>query len=292
MSDDRTTTTVPPTGEPAPRRKAGRGGASFFRELPFLVVIALALALLIKAFVLQAFYIPSGSMQQTLELNDRVLVNKVVYRLRDVRRGEVVVFDGEGNFGANDELVVVPPASGLARGVDAVKRIVGVGPPGEKDYIKRVIGVAGDRVACCTDGHVTVQPQGAAAPVVLREPYLYEDDQQAFCAAGTGPQACPAGAPGLPVPAGRLWVMGDHRGASSDSRAHIDDPNHGTVPVDHVIGRALVIVWPLSRSTVLRIPPTFHGPLAAGTTGAPYLLGLGAALPLTVVRRRRRRTGP
>ena len=264
---------------------------SFFRELPFLVLIAFVLALLIKAFLIQAFYIPSGSMQQTLELRDRVLVNKLVYDFRDIRRGEIVVFNGLDNFQSENE--IAPPSNGLQRVLRSISSAIGVGAPGEKDFIKRVIGVPGDRVACCDQGRVTVQPKGASTPVPLDEPYLFEDDKLVFCEAGTGEQACKSGAPGVLVPAGRLWVMGDHRGFSSDSRAHISDENKGTVPVDKVIGRAFVIVWPVGRATVLSVPDNFQGALqrtAAGAlAGTPYLLGFVGALPVTALRRRLRR---
>ena len=135
-------------------------GGSFFRELPFLVVIAFLLALLIKAFLIQAFYIPSGSMQQTLELRDRVLVNKLVYDFRDIHRGEVVVFDGEGSF-TQPEFQLAEPSNGLQRVLRQITGAIGLGAPAEKDFIKRVIGLPGDRVACCSNGHVTVQPAGS-----------------------------------------------------------------------------------------------------------------------------------
>jgi signal peptidase I len=215
----------PQTTAPSSRRRLSR-----LAELPVLVVLALGLALLLKTFVVQAFFIPSGSMEQTLHgcpgcRPDRVLVNKLLYDVRDIRRGEIVVFDGEGE--------------------------------GEDDFIKRVIGVAGDRVACCSNGHVTVQPAGAERPVELHEPYLFRDDRQPFCAAGTGEQLCPPGSLGVLVPEGRLWVMGDHRSGSSDSRAHMDGPGTGTVPEDQVIGRAFAIVWPPSRARLLKVPEPF-----------------------------------
>ena len=278
-------------GDAAPAPK-GKGG-SFFKELPFLVVIAFLLALLIKAFLVQAFYIPSGSMQQTLELRDRVLVNKLVYEFRDIHRGEVVVFNGLDSFTPENE--IAPPSNGVQRVLRAVTGAIGVGAPGEKDFIKRVIGVPGDRVACCTNGKVTVQPEGAARPVELTEPYVFEDDRMPFCSAGTGETSCPPGAEGVLVPEGRLWVMGDHRGSSADSRAHIDDANQGTVPQDKVIGRAFVIVWPLSRATVLSVPSTFDsalgalGPLPAyGLVATPWALGFVGALPLVALKRRLR----
>ncbi|CAA9362149.1 MAG: Signal peptidase I [uncultured Frankineae bacterium] len=277
---------------PAAGARAPKGG-SFFRELPFLVVIAFLLALLIKAFLVQAFYIPSGSMQQTLELRDRVLVNKLVYDFREIGRGEVVVFNGLDSF--TPETEIVPPGNGVDRLLRGVAGAVGVGAPGEKDFIKRVIGVPGDRVACCTNGRVTVQPSDGSAPVELDEPYVFEDDRMVFCAAGTGEAACPPGAEGVLVPEGRLWVMGDHRGSSADSRFHIDDENSGTVPQDKVIGRAFVIVWPLDRAGLLSVPDTFDGALSAlgplpsyGLAASPYLLGVVGALPVVALRRRLR----
>jgi len=277
---------------PAAVKQPKGSGGSFFRELPFLVLIAFVLALLIKAFLVQAFYIPSGSMQQTLELRDRVLVNKLVYRFRDINRGEIVVFNGLDNF--QPETQIAPPSNGLQKVLRSISSAIGVGAPGEKDFIKRVIGTPGDRVACCTDGRVTVQPRDSDTAVPLDEPYLFEDDKQVFCDAGSGEQACPSGAPGVLVPEGRLWVMGDHRGFSSDSRAHIDDENKGTVPIDKVIGRAFVIVWPVGRATVLRVPETFDSalgrPAALGLAGAPYLLGLAGAFPVVALRRKVRRS--
>ena len=240
---------------------------------------------------MQAFYIPSGSMQQTLELRDRVLVNKLVYDFRDIHRGEIVVFNGLDSFTAETD--IAPPTNGVQRVLRAVTSAIGVGAPGEKDFIKRVIGVPGDRVACCTNGHVTVQREGAARPVELDEPYVFEDDRMPFCTAGTGETLCPSGAEGVLVPDGRLWVMGDHRGSSSDSRFHIDDENQGTVPQDKVIGRAFVIVWPVGRATVLSVPAAFDGKLGAlpayGLQAAPYGLGLLGALPLLALKRRFRR---
>jgi signal peptidase I len=288
MSDDTTTTTVEPAPASAPRKA---GGGSFFRELPFLVLIAFVLALLIKAFLVQAFYIPSGSMQQTLELRDRVLVNKLVFRFRDIHRGEIVVFNGLDSW--TPETQIAEPSNGLQRVLRSISGAVGVGAPSEKDFIKRVIGIPGDRVACCTDGHVTVQPPGGQ-PVPLDEPYLFEDNKQYFCEAGADEAKCPSGAPGVLVPKGRLWVMGDHRGYSSDSRAHITDEHHGTVPIDKVIGRAFVIVWPVGRSTVLHVPATFDNSAlgkaaSAGVQGTPLALGLLLAFPVRRLGRRLRR---
>jgi signal peptidase I len=284
------------TATPGEHAEPKKSGGSFFRELPFLVLVAFGLAVLIKTFLVQAFFIPSGSMEQTLEIRDRVLVNKLVYEFREVHRGEIVVFDGEGSF-TEPEFELPPPSNQLQAVLRRIGQFLGVGTPGEKDFIKRVIGIEGDRVACCTNGNVTVQPAGSDRPVELVEPYVFTNSPpQPFCEAGTSEEACPPGAPGVLVPEDRLWVMGDHRDSSRDSRAYMSDANSGTVPVDQVIGRAFVVVWPVGNSEVLRVPQTFDGPFgpvpvalpAAVAVGTPYALGLVGALPLVAVRRRLR----
>ena len=192
----------PEGADAAPAKKK-----SNWRELPVLVIAAIGLSLLIRMFLVQAFYIPSESMQNTLQGcegcsgNDRVLVWKLGTRLGDPKRGEIVVFDGRGSFFPGPE---------------------------EKDYIKRVIGTAGDTVQCC-DPQGRVQVNGQS----LDESYLFEDNQEPF-----GPHV---------VPEGKLWMMGDHRSASSDSRV-----STRFVPVDRVVGKAFVIVWPPSRIAILR----------------------------------------
>ena len=188
-----------------------------------LVGIALVLTLFVRLFVAQAFYIPSGSMQPTLEVDDRVLVSRLAYRFGDVQRGDVVVFDGRGSF-APIEPVDKPNLP--ARAAQAIGTTLGISPS-ERDYVKRVIGLPGDRVVCCESGQLTVN----GAP--LDEPYVMPGD-----AASNQPFD-------VLVPTGRLWVMGDHRSSSADSRAHLGDPGGGTVPLDRVVGEVVLRFWPV-----------------------------------------------
>jgi signal peptidase I len=212
-----------------------------------LVVVALVLALLIKSFAIQAFYIPSASMENTLEIHDRVLVNKVVFHLRPIHRGDIIVFDGTGSWDFDNP----PPSSNIfTRAVDEVEGLIGISH-GSSIYIKRVIGLPGDRVACCTaKGQVTVNG------VPLSEgSYLYPGNVPSAQTFSTT------------VPAGRLWVMGDHRLVSYDSRGHMGDPGGGTIPESGVLGRAFVIIWPPSRWGFLNIPATFEQPQLNASTG-------------------------
>ena len=210
----------PVSTDPGPRAAPRR---PLSRELPVLVGVSLVLTLFVRLFVGQAFYIPSGSMQPTLEVGDRVLVSRLAYRFGDVQRGDVVVFDGRGSFAP-----VEPPTSGSlpARVAQAIGRPLGI-TASERDYVKRVIGLPGDRVVCCTSGRLTVN----GAP--LEEPYVMPGD-----AASNQPFD-------VLVPAGRLWVLGDHRSNSADSRAHLGDPGGGTVPLDRVVGEVALRFWPV-----------------------------------------------
>lgn len=274
---------------PSSAKHAKAKHRSFARELPFLVALALVLAVLIKIFLVQAFYIPSGSMEQTLQVGDRVLVNKVPYHFRAPHRGEIVVFNGLDNF--DEGVSFAEPSNPISKALRAISSTIGLGAPSETDYIKRVIGVTGDRVMCCDDeGRVVVTPEGGTA-TALDEPYVFENDTsdtRYFCDAGTGRQLCPVGGEGVLVPKGRLWVMGDHRGNSSDSRFHLSDAHRGTVPEDKVVGRAFAVVFPLSRGDLLQVPDGFDKFAAGALPAVPAGLGLLVALPLTVLRRRLR----
>ena len=249
-----------------PDAKAHEHRSSLWRELPILAVIALGLALLIKTFLVQAFYIPSASMQDTLQPGDRVLVSKLTYRFRDIQRGDIVVFNGVDSF--TPEVSVAEPANPVSRAVRWAATALGLPTVNEKDFIKRVIGLPGDRVRCC-DSHGRVTVNG----VPLDEPYLFPGDVPSLSTFD------------VLVPPDKLWVMGDHRSDSKDSRSYLGDPGGGMVPQSRVVGRAFAIVWPLSRATTLPIPQTFvTGPLAPPSGGLPWapilivvLLG-GAAL--------------
>lgn len=206
---------------------------SSLRELPILVVSALVLSIIVKTFLVQFFYIPSGSMENTLQVNDRVGVNKLGAILSDIKRGEVVVFRDPAEWlsAPYDE------SKGLAKIVKDGLVFVGILPDPAKQYlIKRVIGVGGDRVVCCsTSGKIEVNG------VEVDEPYIF---------AGNKPSDSTFD---VTVPKGFIWVMGDHRGASADSRFHTDDPNKGMVPLDKVTGRALFVIWPLKHLGVLDV---------------------------------------
>ncbi|MGP3920805.1 signal peptidase I [Nonomuraea sp. 10N515B] len=257
-------TQKPAKGEKQDKEKKG----SFWKELPVLVVVALVLALIIKTFVVQAFYIPSESMENTLLKNDRVLVNKLVYHTRDIERGDVVVFSGVDSW--DGEFQLEEPSNAVAGFFRWVGTAFGL-VPGEKDYIKRVIGIGGDRVRCCdSKGRITVN-----GTPIDEESYLY-----------------PGNVPSdkffdVTVPQGRLWVMGDHRSVSLDSRSHTGDPGGGSIPEGQVIGRAFVIVWPFDRASTIDIPATFAQPALQALGGSiPLVAGFGLAIPLVLVRRR------
>ncbi|MGD0705728.1 MAG: signal peptidase I [Trebonia sp.] len=246
----------------------------FGRDLAVIVIAALVLTILLKAFVVQVFSIPSGSMENTLLPGDRILVNKMVYRLRPIERGDIVVFSGAGSW----DPVAAPPSDPVVRFLDDAKNLVGIAGPGT-DYVKRVIGVPGDHVVCCNaQGQVTVN--GVA---LSEKSYIY-------------PGAAPSQIRfNITVPSGRLWVMGDNRADSDDSRYRQTDPGIGTIPESAVVGRAFLIIWPLSRVSDLPIPNTFQQPAlsaaAAVATAPPAAVGGGAAALAagTLFWRRRRR---
>lgn len=260
-------------GAPGPKQKKPR---SFWKELPILIGIALVLALLIKTFLVQAFSIPSDSMQNTLQQGDRVLVDKLTpWFGSEPERGEVVVFHDPAQWLAGEP---TPDPNAL----QTFLSWIGLMPSAEeKDLIKRVIGVGGDTVECKGTGPLRVNGKA------LNEPYVYPgntpctmDDQ--------------GGQFKVKVPKGYIWVMGDHRQNSRDSRYNQSDKNHGMVPVDEVVGRAIVKAWPINRWGTLPVPDTFdqdglndQSSAAAGLTVAPEGLALAGVVPVALWRRRR-----
>jgi len=199
---------------------------SLLRELPLLVILALLVSLFIKSFLVQFFYIPSGSMENTLQIKDRVAVNRVPFIGNDVNRGDVIVFRDPAGW--------LPDASSLDgnRFTNAIREglvIVGIIPNPAKQYlVKRVIGVAGDNVVA-KDQVLTINGKPT------NEPYIF---------AGNTPSDTDFN---ITVPEGKVWVMGDHRGASGDSRVHQDDVNNGMVPVEKITGRVIATIWPIKQ---------------------------------------------
>jgi signal peptidase I len=207
-----------------------RKKGSLLRELPVLVVVALVVSLLIKTFVVQFFYIPSGSMENTLQIKDRVAVNKVPFISNSISRGDVVVFRDPDDW--LPEIVDYDTNKYVSKAKSALVA-VGVLPNPAKQYlVKRVVGVAGDHIVCCTkSGNLTIND------VEVTEPYIF---------AGNKPSEMKFD---VTVPEGKLWVMGDHRGASADSRYHQEDINKGFVPLSRVTGRVVAVIWPLKNIT-------------------------------------------
>jgi signal peptidase I len=264
------------------RSDPARKKRSFWVELPVLVVIALVLALLVKTFLVQAFYIPSASMENTLQGGDpntkqatsahpfdRVLVNKFAFDVHGIRRGEIVVFKGPPGW--PDESPFTTPSNPVLRFFHDVGSAIGIAPSGGSDFIKRVIGIPGDHVVCCNAKHqITVNGKALDEPYIDLEDGQPSDAYRAF---------------DVTVPKGDLFVMGDHRDDSDDSRVN------GPVPISDVVGRAFLVIWPIKDWKHLPVPATFHqsGLSAAGIGTAPYAAGAVGVLPLAWWRRRRRR---
>ena len=205
---------------------------SLLRELPILVAIAVIVSIVIKTFLVQFFYIPSGSMENTLLVNDRVAVNKLGNFFSEVDRGDVVVFrDTAGWLPEESRDFGTGVRDRLREGLV----FIGILPDPAKQYlIKRVIGVAGDKIVCCDqDDRLTING------IAVDEPYVFPGDKASESEFE------------VTVPEGFIWVMGDHRGASADSRFHRDDANDGFVPLSAVTGRAVAIVWPIKNISIL-----------------------------------------
>ncbi|HJT37835.1 MAG TPA: signal peptidase I [Actinomycetota bacterium] len=241
---------MPKQDEPEPpKEKQG----SFLKELPILIIIAFGLALIIKTFLLQAFYIPSESMTPTLQVGDRVLVNKLVYRIHPPRRGDIIVFIEQP----------APHKSFWGRVRSFLTEGLGVTKPLSQDFIKRVIALPGETIKI-TDGVVTITTPDGKRSFTLDEPYLHPDTSS------FGPEK---------VPAGDYFVMGDNRGNSADSRTLL----YPGVPKSRIIGRAFIRIWPIGRVGFFH-RPRYPSTTAAGLMSMAPALVMGSAL---VLRRRR-----
>jgi signal peptidase I len=205
--------------------KSSKG--SFWKELPILLGVAILVAILVRQFVVQTFFIPSGSMEHTLDLDDRVLVNKLVYDFRAPARGEIIVFEAPEAWRSSPE---------------------------HEDYIKRVVGIGGDRIVCC-DPQDRLQINGHP----VDEPYIFPGNKPSVHKFD------------IVVPQGRLWVMGDHRQSSGDSLQNYISSNNdiqlATIEEGAVVGRAFVLFWPFDRFTWLSVPDGFSGVPAPSTSG-------------------------
>ncbi|WP_182113562.1 MULTISPECIES: signal peptidase I [unclassified Actinotalea] len=233
-----------------PRRERRRGGlAAWLKETAIIVVSALVLSLVIKTFLVQAFFIPTGSMEQTLMVGDRVLVTKLAPGPLDVHRGDIVVFKDPGGWLPPSE----PTPPGWRTVVNDVLTYVGLVPQDSGEHlIKRVIGLPGDTVACCdAEGRLTVNG------VPLDEPYLADGALPSEIEFTTE------------VPEGRLWVMGDNRQNSQDSRYKQGAPGGGSIPLDNVVGVAFVTVWPVDRWHALRNPGATFADVPESGQGTP-----------------------
>ncbi|KRC62697.1 S26 family signal peptidase [Agromyces sp. Root81] len=237
--------------EEAPKRERPRdeprtGGAlRFLRDILVIFLVAVLVSFLIKTFVIRSFYIPSGSMSHTLEVDDRIIVNQLKPEVSPIERGDVVVFKDPGEWlPYRGEAPVQPP---MAAAFDWLTAAVGVSAPDSDEHlVKRVIGLPGDRVVCCNGlGQMSVNGVPLREPYAIHSPDVTEASSVDF---------------DVVVPEDSLWVMGDNREDSQDSRFHADTPTHGFVPIDDVVGAAFLVSWPLDRWAWLgNYPDVFDG---------------------------------
>lgn len=215
-----------------------RGGLlSFLRDLLIIVVIAFLVSFLLKSFLVRSFYIPSQSMQHTLEVNDRILVNQLVPEVVDVQRGDIVVFEDPGGWLYPKAMQSEPSP------LEQFLQTVGLAADTSHEYVvKRVIGVGGDRVTCCgASGRVEVNG------VPIDEPYIVLPEGKSRASEIDFD---------VTVPEGSVWVLGDNRYASKDSRYNQEQPGKGFVPESQIVGRAFLLNWPMDRLSWLNRPDT------------------------------------
>lgn len=226
-------------------RTSRRGWVTLLRDVVVIVVVAVLVSFLVKTFVVRSFYIPSASMEDTLLVNDRILVDEITPPFSGYDRGDVVVFRDPGGW--------LPPSTAPARApiveaIDWVLSLVGLSAPDSDDHlVKRIIGLPGDNVVCCDAiGHITVN----GVPI----------DESAYIELPSGETFASGDAFDVVVPEDSLWVLGDNRYRSKDSRYNTDQPGKGFVPIENVVGRAFLITWPLDRISTI----DFHHDVFAG----------------------------
>ena len=232
------------------KRGRSRGALLFLRDIVVIFLIALLVSVLIKTFLVRSFYIPSGSMQNTLQIDDRILVNELEPRLMPIEHGHVVVFKDPGGW---LQVHTEPEKNPVVAAVDWVLDAVGLAATDSNDHlIKRVIGLPGDHVTCCNAlGQMSVNDVPLDEPYVKLPPGTTKVSDKPF---------------DVVVPEGSLWVMGDNRYNSADSRYNQGKPGNGFVPIDDVVGRALWITWPVGRWAWLdNYPDVFRGVEEAAT---------------------------
>lgn len=243
MSDQ--TASAPDAVTPTPDGRRRRGWLVFLRDVVVIVLIALLVSFLVKTFVVRSFYIPSASMENTLMVQDRILVDELTPRFGEYGRGDVVVFRDPGGW---LPVTTQPERPPLVEGVDWILSLFGLSAPDSDDHlIKRVIGTPGDHVVCC---NALGQTEVNGVPID-ESPYIK------LAPGSTAPEPVPYD---VTVPDGSLWVMGDNRNSSRDSRFNQDQPGKGFVPIDNVVGRAFLITWPFSRFGLI----DFHHEVFAG----------------------------
>lgn len=258
MSTEQSVPDATPADEPLrasgrTQPKPKRGALVFLRDVLVIVLIAVLVSFLVKTFLVRSFYIPSGSMENTLLVQDRILVDEITPRFTDYERGDVVVFRDPGGW---LPVSTTPQRPFIVEAADWALSLVGLSAPDSDDHlIKRIIGLPGDHVVCCNAiGQITV----GGVPI-NETPYLKLSPGE------TAPAPVPFD---VTVPRDSLWVLGDNRDSSRDSRYNQDQPNKGFVPIENVVGRAFLITWPFSRFG----PIDFHHSVFAGV---PASVGTG-----------------